>query len=88
MLYYGNRSGSSMARSWATQNAIMLILIGFLMPAIDNYAHLGGFGTGYLVGRALDPLKPERGDHIAIGLVLLAASLLSVVASVVTIMML
>lgn len=88
MLYYGHRSGSTMARSWATQNAIMLIAIGFLMPAIDNYAHLGGFGTGYIVGRALDPLKPERGDHIALGIALLAASLISVAASVVTVMML
>jgi rhomboid protease GluP len=88
MLYYGHRSGSSMARTYATQNVLMLVMIGFLMPAIDNYAHLGGFGTGYLVGRLLDPLKPERGDHIAIALVLLAASILSVVVSVVTIMLL
>ena len=87
MLYYGHRSGSSIARTYATQNAIGLILIGFLMPGIDNYAHLGGFGAGYLTGRVLDPLKPERGDHIAIALVCLAVSILSIVASVLTIML-
>lgn len=85
MLYYGHRSGSSMARTFATQNAMMLILIGFLMPAIDNYAHLGGFGTGYLVGRVLDPLKPERGDHTVMALACLGISILSIVASFVTV---
>src|SRR6186997_939309 len=71
VLYYGHRSGSSMARAYATQNAIGLILIGIFMPAINNYAHLGGFGAGYLAAKVLDPLKPERGDHIAIALVCL-----------------
>ena len=82
ILYYGHRSGSTMARTYATQSAIYLIVIGFLMPGIDNYAHLGGFGSGYLAGRLLDPLKPERGDHMAIALACLGVSLLSVVWSV------
>ena len=42
-----------------------MMLFGFLMPGIDNYAHAGGFGGGYLAARLLDPLKPERIDHIA-----------------------
>jgi rhomboid protease GluP len=82
MLAYGHRSGSSMARSYANSVIIQLVLIGFLMPAIDNYAHAGGFAGGYLAGRLLDPLRPERIDHIAIALVCLAVSLLSVVVSV------
>jgi rhomboid protease GluP len=56
--------------------------MGFLISGIDNYAHAGGFGGGYLAARLLDPLKPERIDHIAIALGCLAASVLSVVASV------
>jgi rhomboid protease GluP len=58
-------------------------LFGFLMPGIDNYAHAGGFAGGYLAGSLLDPLKPERIDHIAIAVVCLVASLLSVLASLV-----
>jgi rhomboid protease GluP len=82
ILAYGHRSGSSMARSYANSVIIQLVLIGFLMPAIDNYAHAGGFAAGYVAARLLDPLKPERIDHIAIALVCLAVSVLSVVVSV------
>lgn len=83
VLYYGRRSGSSMARSYASTYVVMLIAMGFLMAGIDNYAHAGGFGGGYLAARLLDPLKPERIDHIAMALVCLAASILSVVVSVI-----
>jgi rhomboid protease GluP len=61
----------------------MLIVMGFLMSGIDNYAHAGGFGGGYLAARLLDPLKPERIDHMVMALVCLAASILSIVVSVI-----
>jgi rhomboid protease GluP len=83
VLAYGHRSGSNMARSYAMTNVMMLLIMGFLIPGIDNYAHFGGLGGGYAVARALDPLKQERIDHLAIAVALLAASVLSVVASVV-----
>ena len=83
ILAYGHRSGSGMARSYALSNVMMLLIMGFLIPGIDNYAHLGGFGGGYVMARMLDPLKPERTDHLAIAVGLLAVSVLSVVASVV-----
>jgi rhomboid protease GluP len=83
ILAYGHRSGSGMARSFAMQNVVMLLLMGFFFQGIDNYAHMGGFGGGYAVARILDPLKPERIDHLAIAVGLLALSLLSVVVSVV-----
>ena len=81
IMHFGQRGGSGMARSYASRFIVMLVVIGFL-PGIDNYAHLGGFAGGYLASRVMDPLKPERVDHIAIAVVLLALSLLSVVASV------
>ena len=81
ILAYGHRSGSSMARSYANSVIIQLVVIGFLMPAIDNYAHAGGFGGGYLAARLLDPLKPERIDHVVIALVCLGVSLASILAS-------
>ena len=82
LLYYGRRSGSSLTRSYASQYIVMLVVMGFLISGIDNYAHAGGFGGGYLVARYLDPLKPERIDHIAIGLICLAVSILSIIVSV------
>jgi rhomboid protease GluP len=80
IMYYGRRGGSGMARSFASRYIVMLLIIGFF-PGIDNYAHAGGFGGGYLMARFLDPLKPERIDHIALAVVLLALSMLSIIAS-------
>jgi rhomboid protease GluP len=66
----------------AMNYALMMGLMGFIMPGVDNYAHLGGFGGGYLTGRILDPLKPERIDHLVMAVVCLALSVLSVLVSV------
>jgi rhomboid protease GluP len=87
ILYYGRRSGSSMASQYATQTALMLVLYGLFMPGIDNYAHAGGFAGGYLAGQFLDPLTPERVDHTVAALVLLGVSLLSVAASVLSVVL-
>ena len=37
---------------------------------------------GYLLAVLLDPLKPERVDHLAIAVTCLAASMLAIVVSV------
>jgi rhomboid protease GluP len=81
VLAYGHRSGSTQARAYAMQYIVMLVIMGFLLPGIDNYAHLGGFGGGYFVAKFLDPLKPERIDHMAMALGCLVLSLLSIVFS-------
>jgi rhomboid protease GluP len=88
ILAYGHRSGSTMARSYASTYITMLVIYGFIFPGIDNYAHAGGFGGGYLAARLLDPLKPERGDHMILGIVCVGVSLLSVVVSVLQIVLL
>jgi rhomboid protease GluP len=82
ILAYGHRSGSGQARQYAMTYVVMLVVMGFLFPGLDNYAHAGGFGGGYLMARVLDPLKTERIDHMVIALICLGASLLSIVASV------
>jgi len=84
--HYGHRGGSSMARSYALNTIVIVLLQGiFLQGIINNYAHLGGFGGGYFAARLLDPLKPERTDHVVIALACLALSILSIVASVITV---
>jgi len=83
-LAYGRRGGSSHISQRAKQLAILLLLFGFAMPRVDNWAHLGGLGGGYLVGLWLDPRTPERGDHVFIAVVCLALTFLSIVYSVVT----
>jgi rhomboid protease GluP len=83
-VYYGRRAGSSMVHSQAWGYAITMALFGFIFPGIDNYAHAGGFAGGDLVSRVLDPLKPERIDHMVWAVGCLVLSVLSVLASVLT----
>ena len=84
LLYYGNRTGSGLVHATAKSWAFSAFLFGLLIPGIDNYAHAGGFLGGYIVGRLLDPLKPEQINHILIAVMLLVLSVLSIVVSVVT----
>lgn len=84
LVSYGRRTGSSHASQAGLQYALMMGLFGLIMPGIDNYAHAGGFAGGYLAGRLLDPLRPERIDHLAVALVCLLVTLGAVLASVIT----
>jgi rhomboid protease GluP len=81
ILAYGHRSGSSQARAYAMQYVVMIGVMGLLIPGIDNYAHLGGFAGGYFLAKFLDPLKPERVDHLVIALGCLAVSIGSIAFS-------
>lgn len=84
LLYYGRRGGSRMIGEAAKRWAIGGLVFGFVVPGIDNWAHLGGLAGGYVAARILDPLLPERGDHVLGAVACLALSLAAVIASVVT----
>lgn len=81
--YYGRRGGSSYITQQAKGIVVSIAVMGFVIQGIDNWAHFGGFAGGYLAGRVLDPLRPERGDHVIVALLCLALAIASVVASVV-----
>lgn len=83
LVRYGHRSGSSMVRSQAWGYALTLFVFGLIMPGVDNWAHAGGFAGGYVAGMWLDPLKRERLEHLLLALGCLAATVLSILASVV-----
>jgi rhomboid protease GluP len=84
MVHYGRRTGSSHVGQMGLQYALLMALFGVIMPGIDNYAHLGGFAGGYLASLVLDPLKPERVDHMVIAIGCLVATFIALVASIVT----
>jgi len=54
LIVYGRRRGASMMSAQLWQWAIVLFVFGFLMPAVNNWAHAGGFAGGwcaaYLMG--------------------------------------
>jgi rhomboid protease GluP len=82
ILYYGERGGSQVIRSQIGGYAMGLLMMGFLLPGIDNMAHIGGFASGYLIGRWLDPLRPEKLDHVLGAIACLAACAIAVLASI------
>ena len=83
LVYYGKRGGSSMIGSQAWSMALFMFIFGFIMSGVDNYAHAGGFGGGYLTAMWLDPLKQERVNHLLWAVICLALSLLAIIASVI-----
>ena len=83
LIYAGRRGVGSAIGRLAQTYAIILFVFGLIMPSIDNWAHLGGFLGGYLMSRWLDPMQPERLNHLVAGLVCIVLTLLSIVASVV-----
>ncbi len=84
IVHYGRRRGSSAVGREALGYALVLGLFGFVMPGIDNWAHLGGFAGGYAIARWLDPWRDERVDHVVAAFACLAATALAIAASVLT----
>jgi rhomboid protease GluP len=84
-LYHYGRTMSSGVKQVATSIMIQALIFGFLVPGIDNYAHLGGFAGGYLASLWLDPLKPERVNHMLGAVICLALTALAILASIITV---
>ncbi|MGE3707634.1 MAG: rhomboid family intramembrane serine protease [Vicinamibacterales bacterium] len=84
LVHYGRVSGSRYIHGEALRYAIILFVFGLIMSGVDNTAHAGGFIGGYLTSMVFNPLTRERGDHIAIALALLVATLLAIGASFLT----
>ncbi len=73
-----------MIRSHALSYAVSMFVFGLIMPGVDNYAHAGGFVGGYLASVWLDPLKPERMNHMIGALACLLATVLAILASIIS----
>jgi rhomboid protease GluP len=84
LVCYSQRTGQSGLRRMVWTWVAIGVVFGVVVPGVDNWAHAGGFAAGWLVARGLDPLREERPGHVALALVALAASLLAIVASVIT----
>ena len=81
LMYYGRRSGSSLVHAEAKGYAVAFFIFGLIFPGVDNAAHLGGFIGGYLAGMWMDPLKPERINHMIGALLCLGATALALLVS-------
>jgi len=60
----------------------MLGVFGLIMPNRQPGRMPAAFAGGWLMAKILDPLKPERLDHLAVAVGCVLVTLLSIAASV------
>ena len=85
LVWAGRKTGSSALGRQALMYAVILFAFGLFMPGIDNYAHFGGFAGGLGAAYLLNPLKREGQRDFLFAVGCLAATLISVVYSVLTV---
>lgn len=78
---YGHRTGSRHLSQQMLQWVVFMAMFGLLVPSVDNWAHAGGLAGGYVLAKWLDPLEPERQEHLLIALVALVIMAASLVVS-------
>jgi rhomboid protease GluP len=78
LIAYGRRRGSSLMSTQLWQWAIVLFVMGLLLPAVNNWAHAGGFAGGWVAGYVMRPSDERRESAplmlAALGLILLTAA--------------
>jgi len=84
MIYYQRRAPSRLIGTQAAGFAVVMLVFGLMMPGIDNWAHLGGLGGGFLAAMWMNPLTQERGNHALVAILCLVASAAAIIASVIT----
>jgi rhomboid protease GluP len=87
MIAHSRRRGSSLGGAVSRQMiqwAVILFLFGFAMRGVNNLAHLGGFATGFLLGRVL-PGAGERREGRSMQMTAMALLLATIVAFTITI---
>lgn len=82
LIVYSRRAGAQAIGQQVWRWVIIFVVIGLLVPFIDNWAHLGGFAGGYLASRILDPLEDENATHFIGAFVCLGLSALAILVSV------
>ncbi len=73
LIVYGRRHGSSMLSTQVLQWAVILFVMGFLLPAVNNWAHAGGFAGGWV---AAHMVGVRQGGRESTGVLLLALALI------------
>jgi rhomboid protease GluP len=69
----GSRSnmGAKMLRSQLIYWLIYIAVLGVIMPGVDNLAHIGGFASGFLIGKVMTDRQPsdasEQRKAVALG---------------------
>jgi rhomboid protease GluP len=71
LIVYGRRGGGVVMTQQLWQWAIILFVMGFFFPGVNNWAHAGGFAGGWLTAQVM-PASHERRESIGVQLLALA----------------
>jgi rhomboid protease GluP len=78
LIVYGRRRGSSMLTAQLWQWAAIMFAMGFFMSGVNNWAHAGGFGGGWVVAEAMrfsdEKRESPRVQMLALALLALTAA--------------
>lgn len=87
LIVYGRRRGSSGMTTHLFQWAVVMFLMGFFMPAVNNWAHAGGFASGWVSAEAMAFGDERREGRVVLvlALALLAVTLVGFVLSFVNV---
>ena len=80
LVAYGQITGNSAARKQFWTFALVNFLIGFIIPQVDNWGHLGGFLGGYVASfiPGLRPNAKENRVHFTLAIACIVAVVLSI----------
>lgn len=74
LIVYGRATGQTMMTRQLVTWAVVLGAMGFLLPGVDNFAHVGGFAGGWISAVALRrPFSPAGNRRLALVAIVLAA---------------
>jgi rhomboid protease GluP len=85
LIVYGRRRGSSMLSAQLWQWAIVLFIFGFLMPAVNNWAHAGGFAGGWIAAYLMG-FSAERRESTTVMITSLACIIVTLTGVVLSFM--
>ncbi|HEY2953693.1 MAG TPA: rhomboid family intramembrane serine protease [Candidatus Eisenbacteria bacterium] len=87
LIVYNRRRGASHITAQLWQWAVLMFVMGFVMSRVNNWAHAGGFGGGWVVAEAMrfSDEKRESPAVQVLALALLALTAVGVVLSFVNV---
>ena len=60
LIVYGRRRGGTTMTADLWKWAVVLFVLGFMMPGVNNWAHAGGFGGGWVAAYAMKGIDEQR----------------------------
>jgi rhomboid protease GluP len=78
LIVYGRRVGHAQLTAQTWQWALIMFVMGFIMPSVNNWAHAGGFAGGWLTAQTMR-ISSERRESNAV-MILAFAVLLATLA--------